>query len=69
MTGSHFPLIPEEDCRWCATIAESFKAAAKPIMKAKNEKMPTIKPLVNPLKTATMITIKNATSIIIYIEH
>lgn len=50
--GSHrFPILVFVPI-YSAATAESFKAAANPIIKAKKENNPTIRPLRKPLKAA-----------------
>jgi hypothetical protein len=56
--GSHLEKLPEEFSNECATTAESFIAAARPIIKPKREKMPTTKPFLRPLKRAITNRIK-----------
>ena len=64
-TGNHLVEMPALNSKRWATIAESFSAAARPMRNPINEKMPTINPLLYPLNTAIIITIKKAISIII----
>jgi len=50
--GSHFVAETTLCSKYLATTTESFKAAAKPIIIARKEKIPTTKPLRKPLKMA-----------------
>ncbi len=56
--GNHFEKLPEECSKECATTAESFIAAARPIIKPKREMIPTTKPFLRPLKMAMIRMIK-----------
>lgn len=62
--GSHLEKLPDVFSNECATTAESFIAAASPIIKLKREKRPTTKPFLIPLKRATIKIIKKKASML-----
>lgn len=67
ISGSHFIKDPALSFKYLATTTDSFNAAASPMINASNENIPTINPLLSPLKMAMMIIIIKAMSIIIMI--
>ena len=49
ITGNHFVADTTFLPRYDATTADNLRAAARPIIKASKEKIPTTRPLVKPL--------------------
>ncbi len=63
--GNQYPLKLILSCKCLATVADNLSAAARPITKASRENTATIKPLLIPLKTARIISIRKIISIAI----
>ena len=63
MKGNQYVAMVVVVCNQFATLDDSFKAAAKPIKKAANEKVATINPLLKPLMIAAIKMNKKRISI------
>ena len=64
-SGSHLVDANTLFFKYTATKTDNFNAAAKPIISASKENMPTIKPLLKPLNMASSMSKTKAISIII----
>ena len=68
ISGNHLAKEPALSFNQPATITDNFNAAASPMMKARREKIPSIKPFLIPLNMASIITSTKAMSIIIEVN-